>query len=184
MNPQQLTDNYFESPDGKVMYLKMQGVVFVLFKSPTCHYCTEAMNSFQQLARTENKLKFAIVDVSKYRNIIRTAINSTTPIKNVPTLIFYVNGRPQANYKGPRDVMSIKQFLNKIFTDLQMQPQQGQPPQHRSQSQVHMPKFEDTFQPKVQPNTLSNQTNQEEGLIMPKSVVPHNEPYLARFSKN
>ena len=172
-----LTDMNFEAPDRQVMYCKVPNIVFVLFKSEACHFCTELVPMFNTLAQKDMRLTWAIADIGKYRNIVQMALNSTTPIKGVPMMILYVNGKPHANYKGARNIQGIMKFINEMLNQIQIpqQPQftQAPPPTARRAPQQ---------QPSRPPSSnipLPIQDNGPESFFIPHNKVPYNEPYRA-----
>ena len=175
-----LTDQQFESPDRRTMYCKLPGITFVLFKSPSCHFCTEIEPIFQNLAIRDKRLTWAIADVGRYKNIVMMSNNSNTPIKGVPMMILYIDGLPKANYKGPRQAPEIMNFLNDILGKMTSQRKQFIPPvgpQRTTPQNTGPPPriFETSPQ-----NSLKNiPQDNENTLQIPKNMIPYNEPFKA-----
>ena len=92
-----LQDQHFSSAGGKLLKCSIPGVVFVMFKTDSCGMCAQVTPMFEGLSNSELRVKFAIANVTKYRNIIGKARTTSTPIKGVPYFILYNNGKPFAN---------------------------------------------------------------------------------------
>jgi thiol-disulfide isomerase/thioredoxin len=96
-------------------------VLFVLFKTENCEYCKSTLPVFAELSRRELRVAWGVMDLGKYRSVIAMSKDTSFPLKSVPMLILFVNGRPHANYKGDRSVEGISKFLNSIIPTLNVQ---------------------------------------------------------------
>lgn len=166
MSVQYLTDANFQLVGGKSLRNNLQRLSFVLFKTDSCQYCQQLVPIFRQLAQQEMRVTWAIADIGRYRNIIGMARNSTTPIRAVPMLVFYVNGVPNANYKGEKSANGILSFLQGMIAKFNT-PQQFTSPSASSQSGYYTPTETNT-------RHVAIKTEQNH---MPNNVVPHNEPW-------
>jgi hypothetical protein len=74
---------------------------------------------------------FAAVDlgVPQNRPVIKMSRQSITPLKNVPHIILYVNGRPYKLYEGEFHPDHLGGFIMKIIEQMQEQQSFGQRPQ-------------------------------------------------------
>ncbi len=118
MPVQYLSDANFSAPGGRSMRINIGGMVFVMFMSSNCPHCRTMQPVFEDLSKRELRVKFAFANVGQFKRVVGLAQTTNTPIKFVPTLILYYNGRPHARYKGKQDPQSIFAFLNKMVNDL------------------------------------------------------------------
>lgn len=178
-NVKALTYMNFESPDRKVMYCKVPGVAFVLFKSQKCHFCKEVEPIFHALSIKEPRIMWCIADVGVDKQIVMLSNNSTTPIQNVPKLILYHNGKPVANYKGSRNANAIMNFLNELLPQFSGPKSFAGPISNVSPTYVPQPQKPAMQQPQPQ-QTLPKQQIVDDNIgFVPKNVTPYNEPYKA-----
>lgn len=146
------------------------GICFVMFKSDNCEICKTTFPVFDQLSKQDGRLTFGVVPIDRYRNLIEKSKQTKYPIKAVPTFFLYVNGVLKANYKGARDIMSFKAFLNEIIPKLNIQ---------KKSFNVQETPINDTAPP-VQNNMPQDQS----GIVVSKIPVPYNEPYKAYAKKS
>ena len=118
MSIQYLSDANFSAPGGRSLRINLGGLVFVMFMSSNCPHCRTMQPIFQNLSKSELRVKFALANVGQFKRIAGLSQSTNTPIKFVPMMILYSNGRPHARYKGKQDPQSILSFLNKMVTDL------------------------------------------------------------------
>lgn len=145
-----LTDANFQADNGgRILRLKqIPGFSFVMFKTDRCPHCTNFLPTFQSLARRDQRVRFFIANVDRYKNIVGMAQTTNTPIKGVPMFIFYVNGMPKAKYNGKHVEGNVLQFLSSMVDKFassvvqnfvspppqqQYYPQQGYPQQQQFQ---------------------------------------------------
>lgn len=101
----------------KTLGIKLQGNIFIFFKMRGCNNCAEFEPVFAQLAKTENRVACAILDVTdpSNREVVKWSRDTSTPITAVPVLILYVNGRPHAKFHGTKSIPSIQGFITKAL---------------------------------------------------------------------
>ena len=100
-----------------------KSVVF-FYISQGCNKCATLMDPYKRLPLvSQTDVKFIISDVQ--RNdwaIARKSSPTSTPITNVPTFIFYVNGRPYRKYTGPLthpdSMMHIYNFITQVSASI------------------------------------------------------------------
>jgi len=194
-----------------VLSLRLPGPFVVLFKMGSCSLCTtQAIPVINTLARDMNgNPKFGIIDVSQYRDIASSSLNSSTPIKSVPHIIFYFDGKPYALYKGAIDYESIHSFVSKILQNLSgpasamqapvVQPQRnvadysrsfGNSPQGggstRGGKKYYTPEMD------VNPNSMrgikggtlpQHMDDKDDKLLVPEGVTPKNRPWEGLFEE-
>jgi len=102
----------------KTLGISKMGNVLVLFKMSNDANCNQFEPIFATLATQENRVGFAVVDISPTspgREVVIWSRNTTTPINGVPMLLLYVNGVPHAKFNGARTVQSIRTFITKAL---------------------------------------------------------------------
>lgn len=153
-----------------MLNLLENGICFVMFKSDNCEMCKSAFPVFDQLSKQDGRLTFGIVPIDRYRNLIEKSKQTKYPIKVVPTFFLYANGVLKANYKGARDIISFKNFLNEVIPKLNIQ--------KKTFAMQETPITD--FSPPQQNNTSQDQS----GIVVSKIPVPYNEPYKAYAKKS
>ena len=205
---QQLTNMHFDISDGKTMYLKLRGISFVLFKTAACTHCKSLVPIFNSLSN-DSRITMCVADVGSHRNIVQMSMRSTTPIKNVPMMILYSDGKPHANYNGERNINSIKQFIDTMLNQIgsshvksfqapqpippphPMQPSFSQQSSFSQQTPYSQPSYSQPSFSQPQPDSYSRpkepQPDMREEAVnnnLPKNVVPHNAPYMFLKKQN
>ena len=175
MSVQYLTDTNFTLSGGHMLCNVQAPIMFVMFKTENCAYCQQTAPIFFDLSQREIRTKWAIADVSKYRNIIAMAKASSTPLRAVPMMILYINGRPHANYKGKRTAQHIYTFLNKILSSINTNRTFAQPQQPPTGGSNPYP--QPSYQPAIDGNVQMQPMPPGSEIRMPGRVKPHNEPW-------
>jgi thioredoxin-like negative regulator of GroEL len=80
------------------------------------------MPMFKTLPQMISGCNFGIVNVDINRNVIAMAKDTIDPIKFVPYIVFYANGRPIIKYSGPHDLNEIARFVTEVSKSLSVQP--------------------------------------------------------------
>jgi thioredoxin-like negative regulator of GroEL len=123
--------NVSKGTRGNILCNLIHGYSLILFYSPQCPHCQKLIPIFRKLPGTINGCQFGMVNVSTNKKCVDMSSATIAPIEYVPYIVFYVNGRPYMNYKGPADIHDIKNFIisltdkiqnNKIFSSSQNQP--------------------------------------------------------------
>ena len=150
-----------------------------MFKTNRCEYCIDMIKILKNLATHDLRITWAVADVGVYKNIISMAKDSSTPLKGVPTCIFYVNNRPHINYRGKRTIKNIQDFISKALEKIGPSVASRFVPQE--DCHVAPSKFPKSVRsPPHQQAPQSSQGQQpKEGVNIPSKVTPHNAPYLA-----
>jgi len=173
-----LSNDHFSDAGGRALRCNIPGITFVMFVTDNCPNCKAAMPVFYKLSNVQMRVTWAIANVGTYRQLIAMAKNTNTPIRAVPMLILYVNGRPHANYKGDnRSEDEINNFLNKVLSSIDQNPQKFNA--NNNVQQNPYPQQQQTYQPQQQQDVAM----QGESMNMPNNVTPHNAPYLNVLKK-
>ncbi len=201
-----LTSQNFHVMQGtpSTLALALGNKVFVFFKSPKCNGCESLAPIFSKLARVDNRLTFASIDVTKNNEVIKLSQNTSTPITTVPCLILYNDGIPYARFRGQRNESSLISFLNTTLSQLDV-PQSFVPVQPQQQNMYGGQRAapnQRAFMPDTQsfPSQAKNIANNPiassshpsmqqcdpedpDCLMVPKNVIPYNMPWESDFQK-
>ncbi len=92
---------------------KIPGYSLVLFYSPSCELCSKvALPIFKQLPMEMSGCQFGAVNISANKKLIEASAGTGLPLKYVPFIVFYNQGKPIMTYPpdAPIDVGNIGQF--------------------------------------------------------------------------
>lgn len=121
-----LTPNDFDSRNGELIKLNDQGYSFVFFFTNDCVWCSDVKPAFNYLSKIIRGVNFAYMDVDQNnRQLIDVASRTNMPIKYVPLLLLFANGRLVAQFLPDEDnpqnnILKMKHF---ITTNTNKQPQ-------------------------------------------------------------
>ena len=104
---------------GDVLYHEIRGFSLILYYSTQCGYCQKIMPVFKRLAELINGCQFGMVNVSMNKTLIQMSAHSSSPIRYVPLLILYINGRPYMRYEGPHEENDIRRFILEVTNSVQ-----------------------------------------------------------------
>lgn len=91
--------------------LSVPGNVLVFFKSMGCAHSAQIYPSFTTLASQDQRIHYATVDLSYNRKLIEMSNNTTTPLRETPKIILYMNHKPCTKYNGRGDFQSLRDFI-------------------------------------------------------------------------
>jgi thiol-disulfide isomerase/thioredoxin len=112
--------NLIQAEQGNILYHDIKGFCLVLFYSNTCGFCSKAIPIFKRLPSIVNGCQFAMINVLMNRGLVNMSQNSITPIRYVPLIILYINGRPYMRYDGNvGDENEIRSFILEISNRIQ-----------------------------------------------------------------
>ncbi len=103
---------------GDVMCHNIRGFTLVLFYSTQCVYCQTLIPIFKKLPGTLGGCQFGICNVSKNKSCVMMSQNTIAPIKYVPYIVLYVDGRPFMRYNGPHNDQEIRRFVFEVANKL------------------------------------------------------------------
>jgi len=126
---QQLTSRNFSLSGGQKKFLNIDrpGPVLCFFSMDSCPGCRTLTPIFNQIAREEPSINYAIINLTSNRDIVAMSRQSTTSISAVPCLLFFVDGNPFAKYNGKKSNVDIKSFIRKILQQMNSSHQQPTP---------------------------------------------------------
>jgi thiol-disulfide isomerase/thioredoxin len=183
--------------------IDIPGPVLLLFTADRSPGCTTFLPLFNNLASVETRVRCAIVNISHNRDVVAMSRQTIKPITKTPTLMFYNNGTPIANFsrldiKSIRSTIPIiqntKEYMNSQRAggggfQRQPAPQFVQPRQAQQPSMYGGPsqpsQSQHIYQPDIgqMPNMKgmlgSNYVEDDDDLRLkrPDAVIPHNVPW-------
>lgn len=110
------TDDFHVSKGtkGNILCNSIPGFALILFYSPQCPHSNRLIPVFKRLPGTIGGCQFGLLNVSTNKNCVRMSKNTIVPIKYVPLLILYINGRPFIKYNGVQEENDIKSFILQV----------------------------------------------------------------------
>lgn len=104
---------------GDIVCNNIRGISLILMYSTKCQYCQRLIPIFKKLPGTIGGCQFGMINVTTETDIVLMSKNSISPIKYVPLIILYVNGKPFIRYDGPHTENDIRSFLLEVTSKLQ-----------------------------------------------------------------
>lgn len=107
-----------QGQNGKILKNKIPGFSLILFYSVACKFCKTLTPIFKQLPGRIAGVQFGLMNVKNNMRCVQISQKTKTPIVHVPYMVFYVNGTPYMEYKGPHTKESIISFIVDVTTNL------------------------------------------------------------------
>lgn len=192
------SQNFLLSRDQKTLKTNVPGASLVMFKMDNCKHCAQTEPIFRQLAIDTSEVNtYAVLNLSRNKEVSKMAQNTRTPIPHVPYFILYVNGEPKAIHKGQREYQAIKNSIHSAMTQIKqtqfVQPTAQQPnrggvygqggyshPQFSQNPGMYQPEM-----PKQNPYAKLNDIEEEDPdrLLTPDQMIPHNMPWESTYKQ-
>lgn len=99
----------------KTLGINLSGPVLVFFKMAESDPCKIFEPVFVSLSNSDLRVAYAVLDVSRYRDVVLWSRKTSTPITGVPVLILYVNGKPHAKFNGTKNIPSLQNFITQAL---------------------------------------------------------------------
>lgn len=99
---------------GNILCHGIKGLSLVLFYSTACTFCQKFIPMFKTMPGKINGCQFGMINVSKNKDIVFMSKETLSPIKYVPYIILYVQGKPFVRYDGPHDEGEILKFIMEV----------------------------------------------------------------------
>jgi len=120
-----LTDRDFyidQGQKGKLLCTRRTDMSLVAFHTPACPYCETAKPILAKIAdRWKNVLSVRSVNLITYPSIVEMSAYTLAPLRSVPTIILYVNGRPYVMYEGDIVEKDMFEFCEAMVQQLRAQ---------------------------------------------------------------
>jgi thioredoxin-like negative regulator of GroEL len=105
---------------GPILILEnMRGLALVLFYSTQCSHCQNFIPIFKRLPGSISGCQFGMINVSQNRQVVAMSKETIAPIKYVPYIVLFVQGKPFMRYDGPHDEAELKRFVFEVASKLQ-----------------------------------------------------------------
>ena len=86
----------------------------IMFSGNDCDYCKELKPVFQKLVGTIPNCQIGTVNVSLQPGLAELSQQTTTPIRYVPLILFYINGTPFKEFGGNYTEANLRQFVKEV----------------------------------------------------------------------
>lgn len=188
----------------KTLDIDIGGKILLFIKTQDCDGCRAFFPIFQDLARTDRRIGYALLDISSpsERAVVRMSRDTSTSIDTVPYIVMYNNGSPVAKYKGKKTYQAVQSFINEILQIIERQ-KQTRPFIHEpskpsgyggayssyagpSETKIHMPETSGKMTKFMNAsNPYMNDIEEEEDdlLLIPDEITPHNTPWKCDYKK-
>ena len=103
---------------GDILCHQIPGFSLILFYSKHCSFCQNLVPIFKKLPGTIGGCQFAMVNLSINKKCVDMSQSTVTPIKYVPYIMFYINGKPFMTYKGPQEEEEIRRFVIEVANNI------------------------------------------------------------------
>ena len=174
----ELTRNNFtvdSSSNPPKLLAQIRGYSVVIFYMPTCEMCKKLKPIIQNLATVyANRISLAWINVSQHSDIARISKNSTTPVTETPTMIFYNNGDPKMKIKSTLDPKALKQSFDACLE--RMSEPQIQQRQDYTGPQLPGQRFEQAGQSSM--DGVFYLASNNKTLNIPTGITPYNNPWI------
>ena len=104
---------------GSILCTNIQGFSLILFYSTQCSHCQSLIPIFKRLPGSIGGCQFGMINVSHNKKCVLMSRETIAPIKEVPYIVLYVNGKPYMRYRGPHDPKEIGRFIIEVAQKVQ-----------------------------------------------------------------
>ena len=104
---------------GNILCTSIPGFSLILFYSTHCKFCKDLIPIFKRLPGSISGCQFGMTNVSHNKDVVRASKNTVAPLKYVPYMILYIDGKPFMIYKGPHDGNEIRRFIIDVANNIQ-----------------------------------------------------------------
>jgi len=101
------------------LVISVKEPAIVMYYSTVCPYCKMFFPIFEQIAKNVPRFRYCVLNADKYKNVAISSLTTTTPIRSVPLVIAYNNGKAVAIYSGPKKYNDVLDFLKELSTHLE-----------------------------------------------------------------
>ena len=108
---------------GDILCHNIPGFSLILFYSTHCVYCQTLIPIFKRLPGSVGGCQFGMINVSTNKSCIELSQLTVAPVKYVPYIVLYINGKPFMVYKGPSNEEEIKKFVIEVANNIKKKQQ-------------------------------------------------------------
>ena len=108
---------------GDILCHNIPGFSLILFYSTHCVHCQTLIPIFKKLPGTIGGCQFGMINVSTNKTTVERSQTTVAPIKYVPFIVLYINGKPFMVYKGPYQEEEIRRFVVEVANNVQKKQQ-------------------------------------------------------------
>jgi thiol-disulfide isomerase/thioredoxin len=107
--------NKQQSPSKMILKNKItNGFSLIMFSGNDCVHCKELKPVFEKLVGTIQNCQIGTVNVSLQPGLAELSQQTTTPIRYVPLVLFYINGTPFKEFGGNYTEANLRQFVKEV----------------------------------------------------------------------
>jgi hypothetical protein len=111
--------NIEKGTKGNILCNNIQGFSLVLFFSNSCAYCKDYNATFKRLPGTLPGCQFGLLNISTNMECYAKSQQTITPLKVVPYIVLYVDGKPYVRYTGSPSDREIQKFIIDMSNQIQ-----------------------------------------------------------------
>jgi len=104
---------------GNIMSHSIKGFSLILFYSTQCIHCQSLIPIFKELPGTIGGCQFGMINVSTNKLCVKMSKQTIAPIKYVPNIILFIDGKPFMRYNGPHNTSEIRRFVVEVANKVQ-----------------------------------------------------------------
>lgn len=104
---------------GDILCNSIPGISLILFYSTVCEHCQTLIPIFKRLPGSIGGCQFGMINVSSNKECVLKSQNTIAPIKYVPYIVLYIQGKPFMKYSGPHDIEQIQRFVIEVAKKMQ-----------------------------------------------------------------
>jgi thiol-disulfide isomerase/thioredoxin len=121
-----LTPSDFEIHNGELVKPNDKGYSFVFFFTNDCKWCDDIKQPFNDLSKIIRGVNFSYMDVSQNNwELMDLSFRTRTPIKYVPLLLLFANGRQVAQFLQDENNPDNNGWMMQDFIEKNTQKFQG-----------------------------------------------------------
>ena len=107
------TKDFYVSKSDNLLCHNVKDYSITLFYSPKCVFCKECLPLFENLCDIDCQI--ALINVSENKDLVRISQTTKYPLKYVPLILFYDNGKQYIRYTGPRCEKDLRNFITDVI---------------------------------------------------------------------
>lgn len=110
---------------GNILCHRIPQFSLILFYSTRCPHCKSLIPIFKNLPGTIDGCQFGMINVSTNKKAIMMSRETIAPIKVVPYIMLFYNGKPHMRYQGPYTGKEIAKFVLEVTRNVRAKKDKG-----------------------------------------------------------